>query len=98
MPFLSGENSYLTRLTVSELAPEQSRVDSFAREKISVTSFFEDFSAIDHYDTVSTLHRAQSVRDNQRRSPLKQQFHRFLDEALTLAVETRCRLVENHDR
>src|SRR6266550_5298015 len=94
-PLLPSENSRLAHLAISELATEQSRVDPLAREEISMTALLENFSAIDHHHTISTLHRAQSVRDDQRRSPLKQLLHRFFNEPLTLAVETRCCLVEN---
>src|SRR5438046_9543066 len=96
MPLLPRENRYFSRVTVSELSSEQSGVHTFTCEEIRVTSFLENSSSIDHNDSISPLNCAQSVRNDQRRSPLKQPLHRLFNKPFTFAVETRCRLVENY--
>ena len=54
--------------------------------------------AIEHDHAVGAAHGAQTVGDDQRRAAAQQIFHRRLDRALTLGVETRRRFVEDDDR
>ena len=61
-------------------------------------AFLDNPAVIEHNHPVSAKNRAQPVRDYQSRATLKQLLHRFFDEPLTLAVETRCRFVENYNR
>ncbi len=61
-------------------------------------TLLDDQTAIDYDDPVSAQHRTQPVRDDQGGARAQQIFHRLLHKPLTLAVQTRCRLVENHQR
>jgi len=63
-----------------------------------VTSFFHDHAPVDHDEPVGAQNRAQAVGNDQSRAGAEKIFHRLLDQPLTLAVETRCRFVEDHQR
>src|SRR5678816_146416 len=73
--------------SIAELSAEQPRVNALGCKQVCMTAFLDDSPAIDDYDAISALHRAQTVSNAQRRPPLKQRLHCLLDESLTLTVE-----------
>src|SRR5687767_11952868 len=89
-----------TRHRASGIGPSsiQSSVDTFLPDKLAVLPLFNDPPPIQHDNAVGAKDSAQTVSDDQGGPPLEQLLHRLFYESLTLAVETRGRLVENHYR
>src|SRR6478672_5635153 len=86
------------RLTRAELPSIQPRIDPLTREKLGVPAFLHDPSAIEYHYSVGAKNRTQPMGDDQSRTSLQQLLHCLFDKSFTLTVETRRRLIENHDR
>src|SRR5687768_3882859 len=63
-----------------------------------MASFFDNTSMSEDDNTVRTQNRAEPVCDDQCRAPSQQLLHSLLYVSLALAVETRSRLSQDHDR
>src|SRR5688500_4669286 len=100
MPFAvrSSQHAALDALHLEVLPLIELRVHPALGQQVRVPALLDDATAVEDDDAVRAADGAQTVRDDQRRAAAQQILHGFTDEPLTLAVETRCRLVENHDR
>ncbi len=62
-----------------------------------MAAFLRDPALVEHQQPVQRTHRRKPVRDDQRSAADHQPLHGLLDQHFALAVETRCRFVQDQD-
>ena len=76
----------------------RSPVQARRLHQVGVAALLGHPAAVEHQDAVQRAHGRQPVRDDDAGAALHQPLHRVLDQRLGVAVQARCRLIQDQDR
>src|SRR5947199_4983632 len=80
------------------LAVPQAGIEAVPRQQLMVRAALDDQALIEHDDLIGPDDSGETVRDDERRTILRDSIERVLDLFLRVAVERGGRLVEQQDR
>src|SRR3954454_1740825 len=90
----SSDRSELRRLKF-----EQPAIDTaYTKGKRGMGALLDDFTAVEHQNSVEAAHRREPVCDYDRGASLHQPFHRLLNQRFRFRIQARGGLVEDQDR
>src|SRR5438045_9055351 len=90
----SSDGSELRRLKFEQPAIDTAHTNG----KRGMGALLDDFTAVEHQNSVEAAHRREPVRDYDRGASLHQPFHRLLNERFRFRIQARGGLVEDQDR
>src|ERR1700730_9568306 len=84
------------RIDVAILLRPQVAIDGAAIEQFPVRTDIDDLAAVKHEGLIAIDQRGEPVRDDHHRAPARHALEIGVDQRLTLRIERRGRLVEDH--